>query len=137
MNYNKYQGQANRVKKIRKDKANTPFLNRSPHEIQGRQIPLPFTGGQRTLDIYHQFDTADREITWFFYSESGEFLLQFGFGLKDHRYLVYAVHPGLWNQADKVGPYLEAIGESLAGHYPPLNLIHRDNGEVVIEAQEG
>lgn len=110
------------------------FLARTQKEIlkPAKQHSFPFSEDYHALDIYHQFDPEAREVEWFFYSESGDFLLQFGFSLKDHEYTIYAVHPGLWMQQQKLNQYLPAIQNSLAEHYPPLKLVHKDTGEVEI-----
>lgn len=132
---NKYQALAERVRKHRSDSLATPFLARSQKEIAGDQYALPFVGAYQSLDIYHQFDPKEREITWYYYSESGDFLLQFSFGLKDHQYEVCAVHPTLLDGSGKLKAYRTAIDDSLKGHYPPLQLKRSRNGEITIEPE--
>lgn len=118
------------------------FLARSQKQIlkpkrrAALQQSFPFASDYQALDIYHQFDPEAREVEWFFYSESGDFLLQFGFSLKDHAYEVYAAHPGLWMDSEKLHQYLPAIQNSLAEHYPPLELTHKDNGVVEISRKD-
>lgn len=136
MSHGKYEGLADRVKKHRLNKIHeSPFLARSQKQIHGGQYTFDFAGQDRALDVFHRFDPDSREIEWFFYSEDGEFLLQFGFCLKNHRYAVYAAHPGLWLENQGIQPYFQAIQDSLAGHYPPLQLVKRTNGEVEITPQ--
>lgn len=132
---NKYQALAEQVRKHRVDSLATPFLARSQKEIAGKQIALPFVGAYQSLDIYHQFDPKAREITWFYYSESGEFLLQFSFGLTDHQYEVCAAHPALFSGSSDLKVYRQAIDDSLKGHYPPLHLKRSRNGEITIEPE--
>jgi hypothetical protein len=141
--YSKYHALADRLRKNRLDRSQglalqetSPFLARSQRQIHGRQYSFAFAGAERSLDIYHQFDPEEREVEWFFYTETGDFLLQFGFCLKDHRYQVYSVHPGLWMQDDaQWRPYRQALDTSLADHYPPLKLVRTSNGAVEIEAE--
>ena len=136
MSHGKYEGLADRVKRHRLNKVqDAPFLARSQKQIHGEQYRFNFAGAEQALDVYHRFDPDVREIEWFFYSEGGEFLLQFGFCLKTHDYMVYAAHPGLWMENQKIQPYFQAIQDSLAGHYPPLQLVQKTNGEVQIEPQ--
>lgn len=142
MSHNKYQALADRIRKHRLDRTGPwgraktpPFLARSQKQIHGRQFSFSFAGAQKGLDVYHQFDPAEREIEWYFYTESGEFLLQFGFCLKNHQYAVYTAHPGLWLEDARWRPYRTALDTSLAGHYPPLKLVRQDNGVVEIEAE--
>ncbi len=132
---NKYHGLAEQVRRHRLDTLATPFLARSQKEIAGKQIALPFAGVYQSLDIYHQFDPKDREVSWFYYSESGEFLLQFSFGLKDHHYEVCAAHPSLFSKSGELKEYRLAIDNSLQGHYPPLQLKRSRNGEITIEPE--
>jgi hypothetical protein len=142
MSHNKYQALADRIRKNRLDRSgglgrvgSPPFLARSQKQIHGRQFSFAFAGAQKSLDVYHQFDPLEREIEWYFYTESGEFLLQFGFCLKNHQYAVYTAHPGLWMEDAQWRPYRAALDTSLAAHYPPLKLVKQASGCVQIEAQ--
>jgi 2C-methyl-D-erythritol 2,4-cyclodiphosphate synthase len=136
MSHSKFTGLADQVRKYRLEIASSnPFLARSKKELHGSQIPLPLPGVAKALDIYHEFDPEQREITWYYYSESGEFLLQFSFGLQDHSYEVTAAHPGLWGADPKIKLYFQAIQESLANHYPPLKLTRSAKGEVLLEPE--
>lgn len=140
--HSKYQALADRLRKNRLDQAQglavqepAPFLARSQRQIHGRQYAFAFAGAERSLDVYHQFDPDTREVEWFFYTEKGDFLLQFGFCLKNHHYQVYSAHPGLWMGEAEWRPYRLALDTSLADHYPPLKLIRQKNGAVEIEAE--
>lgn len=133
-----YRVQQNRLKQdvphVHHKEVSESFLARTQKELlkSAKQHSFPFSQDYQALDIYHQFDPETREVEWFFYSESGDFLLQFGFSLKNHEYQIYAAHPGLWMNQEKLHQYLPAIQNSLAEHYPPLELVHKDTGEVEV-----
>lgn len=132
MAHQKYQALADRIKKRRLEQINqihptktqaVPYLARVQKDFHAKQIPLPFSGSTRTLEIFHQFDPKGRSIEWSFYTHEGEFLLQFSFCLERQAYEVHAVHPDLFKEQSPLQAYRQAIEENLETHHPPLSLI--------------
>lgn len=138
----KYHALADRLMKRRLEHLNEVQTRRGEDDanpaknrvsLHGKQIPLAFAQEPMALEIFHQFDTQHREVEWSYYTETGEFLLQFGFSLEDHSYQVYMTHPALFHDREDMDTYLTAIQESLSQHYPPLALARDDSGRVEIQ----
>ncbi len=112
------------------------YIARTQQPLSERQIPLSFMGENRSLEIFHQFDAEARQIDWSYYTQDGEFLLQFGFCLNRQEYEVFAVHPGLFFPVEAMKLYRKAIEETLGRHLPALTMVKLGDGKVEIQRKD-
>ncbi len=139
--HSKFHGLAERVHhhRLRQSQGATSIFT-GRHSLasshHGEQIAFCFDSTPQKLEIFHHFDSERREVEWSYYSDRGDFLLQFGFDLQSKSYLVHVAHPGLFLEDTEESTYLQVIQAHLHRHHPSLILSHENNGQILLRRQQ-